>query len=212
MNCMEKASIVKKRALLFLQKVIIGLNILNCASSLYATGEPVYRHKADLFQHVRSGDAQARYDLGKAFLFGQFGYSKNLVRAAKWFNAAANQEHADAIYTLALMHMGGKGVFRDMKKGIQLFERAAGCGSVGAMLCLGECHLMCYGVEFDSEKALNLFTAAKNAGCTDADDHISAISRVCKTRNTTNPLKVAIADIIAGTELDNKYQKLLGLD
>jgi hypothetical protein len=61
---------------------------------------------------AKQGDAEAQYNLGLMYHFGE-GISQDYTEAAKWYRKAAKQGYADAQYNLCLMYYNGKGVQQD---------------------------------------------------------------------------------------------------
>ena len=70
------------------------------------------------------GDAEAQYNLGTCFYYGN-GVDRNYNIAAKWYTKAANQGHAKAAYALGMMYVAGVGINQDGKKAIEFFYIAS---------------------------------------------------------------------------------------
>lgn len=78
-----------------------------------------------LEQAAAAGYAEAQFELGQLYEMG-LGVSQDQARAIQLYQAAADQEFADALNDLGFMHFqGGLGVPRDQAKALDLFERAA---------------------------------------------------------------------------------------
>ena len=54
----------------------------------------------DLRRKAEQGDAQAQYELGRAYSIGK-GAPKDKAEAAKWYRKAAEQGHAEAQYVMS---------------------------------------------------------------------------------------------------------------
>src|SRR4029453_4247327 len=59
------------------------------------------------------GDAKAQYELGRAFFSGALGVAKDEAEAVKWFRKAAEQNVADAQFSLGVCYANGRGVTKD---------------------------------------------------------------------------------------------------
>jgi len=68
---------------------------------------------------------------------GGIGFPQNSVFARYWFEKAAEQNNADALFYLGEFYMDGTGVLQDVKKGKELYQKAAELGSLHAMNNLG---------------------------------------------------------------------------
>ncbi len=96
----------------------------------------------DLFRAAADqGDADAQYRLAGMYIFG---FVKNAPatdldqEAARWYIAAAVQDHAAAQYTLGLLLIAGTGVIQDTKEGTKWIIQAAEQGYAPAQEFLGE--------------------------------------------------------------------------
>jgi len=69
-----------------------------------------------ILKSANQGYADAQYDIGHKYYFGQSGVEKNIKESAKWFKKAANQGQSEAQYALGLNYFYGRGVLRDVKK------------------------------------------------------------------------------------------------
>ena len=75
----------------------------------YATALKLWKPLAE------QGDAEAQYNLGQMYQYGE-GVRKDAKEAARWYRMAANKHHTKAQYALGLMYANGKGVIADDKK------------------------------------------------------------------------------------------------
>jgi TPR repeat protein len=80
---------------------------------------PAQQNEADrkVLAEIRAGadkgDAKARYELGRAFFSGTLGVAKDEAEAVKWFRKAAEQNVADAQFSLGVCYANGQGVTKD---------------------------------------------------------------------------------------------------
>jgi TPR repeat protein len=121
---------------------------------------------------VACGDAQLR--LAAAYGSGR-GVKPDIVEAAKWYEAAANQGNAEAqnnvrgIGNLGICYDSGIGVAKDQSRAAQQYEEAANAGDLQSMLNIGVDYWHGEGVDKDLAKAymwfdlVRLYTQAGDA-------------------------------------------------
>jgi len=109
-------------------------------------------------------DAVAQYNLGVKYDNGQ-GVPKDHKEAVKWWRLAADQEHADAQFSLGVMYNnGGQGVPLDYKEAVKWFRLAADQGHADAQFSLGYAYLEGEGVPLDYKEAVKWFRLAADLG------------------------------------------------
>ena len=69
-----------------------------------ATGEV-----KDMIQNAEEGDAEAQYELGRAYRYNKYGIPVNCYQAVRWWTRAALQNHARAQYELFWCYYYGYG-------------------------------------------------------------------------------------------------------
>lgn len=107
-----------------------------------------------LLRAHRKGDARAAYALGTWYLFGRKGVvEKNLSKAVALLRQAADAEHPDALYDLAVCYAKGVGVRRSDRKAVVLYLRAALRGEKQSAYELGRCYWHGAGVQRDRRVA-----------------------------------------------------------
>jgi len=85
---------------------------------------------------AQSGDADAQYNLGWMYHNG-YGLAIDDREAQRWWEQAAAQEWADALYALGNLHrFGGRNVPKDAARAIEYFLRAAHKGDDESALLL----------------------------------------------------------------------------
>src|SRR3989344_1728833 len=96
---------------------------------------------------------------------------KNAAKAIEWYQKAAAQGHAEAQFSLGLMHANGKEVPKNAAQAIEWWQKAAAQGHVGAQQNLtvmyfniGLTYLKGEGVPKDAAKALEWFQKAAAQG------------------------------------------------
>ena len=74
---------------------------------------------------ANTGDAEAKYELGRLFEKG-IGTTQDTKKAIALYRQAADLDYADAINDLGFLHyQGGQGIIRDQNRAIEFFGRAA---------------------------------------------------------------------------------------
>lgn len=69
-----------------------------------------------ILKSANQGYADAQYDIGHKYYFGQSGIKKDIKESAKWFEKAANQSQVEAQYALGLGYFYGRGLLKDLQK------------------------------------------------------------------------------------------------
>ena len=136
------------------------------------------------------GSASAQFELGRMFENGN-GVGKNSQLAVFWYGKAAEQGHAEAQtslavlyarglgvprndsyavaqYDLGYMYARGLGVPRDDRQAIDWYRKAAGQGVVKAQYNLGEIYSKGVGVPKDDQQAYFWWLLASAQGCPQA--------------------------------------------
>jgi hypothetical protein len=67
---------------------------------------------------AEAGDADAQYNLGAMYDFGQ-GVEQDFKEAVKWYRKAADQGLAEAQFNLGMMYDQGQGVEQDFKEAVK---------------------------------------------------------------------------------------------
>ncbi len=85
---------------------------------------------------AKAGDAQAQYQLA-GFYESAPDDSRDLQKAAHWYQMAAEQGHPEAAENLGLMYNEGRGKEKDPARAFFWFERASQAGSARGKYSLG---------------------------------------------------------------------------
>ena len=125
-------------------------------------------------QAATQGLAEARYELGSMYYFGE-GVAKDTVEAVRLFRLAAEQGIAIALLQLGLMYYNGKGVDRDYAEAARLFHLAANHGDAVAQLNLGVLYWHGLGVDQNYAEAARLFRQAAEQGDDNAIDTLQKL-------------------------------------
>ena len=112
-----------------------------------------------LHEQARLGEADAQASLGFKYRRGE-GLLQNDVAAARWFRAAAEQDHAEAQFNLGFHYREGRGVQQDDVLAIRWYRRAADQGDADAQNNLGGMYARGDGVEPNGAQAVLWWTRA----------------------------------------------------
>jgi len=116
-----------------------------------------------LRQGAENGDADAQFNLGCRYAFGQ-GVPKDDEEAVKWYRRSAEQGYANAQYNLGCRYEKGQGVPKDDEEAVKWYRRAAEQGNAIAQAKLGVCYEMGQGVPKDVEEAVKWYRRAAEQG------------------------------------------------
>lgn len=99
----------------------ILISILLCLGVFFS---PAYAQDSFLLERAQAGDAEAQFELGVRYYYGD-GVPEDEEEAAKWTRLAAEQGHAGAQNNLGLMYFYGEGVRQDREKAVYWYCKAA---------------------------------------------------------------------------------------
>ena len=114
---------------------------------------------------AENNDADAQFNLGESYYFGENGVEKNIAEAVKWIRKSANLGNANAQYRLGYCYMNGKGVLVMPNTAIKWWYKSADQGQPDAQYMLA----IAYergdgGLKQDSLKAWLLYQEAAKGG------------------------------------------------
>ncbi len=103
-----------------------------CAVILIATPWAAWSDEiVDLKRAAAAGDAEAQYQLGVKYEYGQ-GVDKDYGKAAEWTRKSADQGNANAQYNMGLMYEFGQGVGKSLTEAENWYAKAEAQGMKGA--------------------------------------------------------------------------------
>ncbi len=102
---------------------------------------------------AEGGNAVAQVALGQV-LRNPANPQRDSAEALEWFTKAAEQEHADGLFWLGVMHRLGEAVPKDSDQALQLWQKAAEAGSVAAQGALAQALFAGDGVARDPTEAV----------------------------------------------------------
>src|SRR6266481_5266799 len=127
---------------------------------------PAQQNEADrkVLAEIRAGadkgDAKAQYELARAFFSGTLGVAKDEAEAVKWFRKAAEQNVADAQFSLGVCYANGQGVAKDEAEAVKWYRKAAEQNVADAQYNLGVCYANGQGVTEDDAESVKWFRKA----------------------------------------------------
>jgi TPR repeat protein len=138
-----------------------GLGLVLAGQVLHARQSEADRQAmAQLRTKAEAGDAQAQFELGKTFRWGNFGVATNCVEAVKRFRKAAEQNHPEAQNDLGCTYYQGNGVATHYVEAESWFRKAAEQNVAEAQHGLGVCYRDGRGVTKDVVQAVKWFRQA----------------------------------------------------
>src|SRR6266404_3293110 len=135
---------------------------------------PAQQNEADrkVLAEIRAGadkgDAKAQYELGRAFFSGTLGVAKDEAEAVKWFRKAAEQNIADAQFSLGVCYANGQGVAKNKAEAVKWYRKAAEQNVADAQYNLGVCYANGQGVTEDDAESVKWFRKAAEQNLADA--------------------------------------------
>jgi TPR repeat protein len=123
---------------------------------------------AEIRARAEMGDAKSQERLGAAFFLGKGGLTKDEVEAVKWFRKAAEQNVADAQFSLGVCYANGQGVTKDDAQAVKWFRKAAEQNYARAQYNLGVRYAKGQGVAKDDAESVKWFRKAAEQNLADA--------------------------------------------
>ena len=121
---------------------------------------------------AEQGDAEAQFELGRAYFKGE-DVRKDVGEAVRWFRKAAEQGHAPAQFGLGVLYADGEGVPKDAGEAVRWYRGAAEQGYALAQYNLGL--LYANGEGQDSGEAVRWFREAAEQGYAPAQHNIGLL-------------------------------------
>jgi len=127
-----------------------------------------------LHMDAEAGISNAQSLLGSMYYLGE-GVSKNVAKAAHWYQKAAAQGDAQAQLNLGLMYDQGEGVHKNVAKAARWYQKAAAQGNAQAQFNLGVMYRIGDGVPKNTAKAVEWTQKAAALGYTAAQDNLGVM-------------------------------------
>jgi TPR repeat protein len=132
---------------------VVALGVLATLSACESPHKESYRKAFN--QHLAraaQGDAEAEFQVGKAYALGQ-GAAQDWLAATKWYRQAAEQGHAAAQTELGVCYHRGQGVDYDAAESVKWLRQAAAQDDAEAEAMLGLAWLQGRGVDESLDEA-----------------------------------------------------------
>ena len=112
---------------------------------------------------AEQGDAEAQFELGRAYFTGE-DVRKDVGEAVRWYRKAAEQGHAAAQHFLGVLYHFGAGVPKDIGEAARWYRGAAEQGHALAQFGLGTLYANGEGVPKDAGEAARWYRGAAERG------------------------------------------------
>jgi len=136
---------------------------------------------AELRQRAEAGDAQAQFELARAYEDGN-GVAQDDAAAVEWFRKSAEQRNALAENSLGVMYALGRGVNRDREEAVRWYKKAAKNGQAEAMYNVAISYYNGEGVDSSMDAACTWMTAAQRKGDAQAAEALKHIEQETNKR------------------------------
>lgn len=118
---------------------------------------------SQLIKKAEAGDVKSQLEVADLYRFGK-GVEPNLSEALRYYERAARQDSAEAIFFIAECYETGKGYHQDLFQALKHYLRAGKLGHAEAMTAAGHCYEVGRGASKDLTKAQELYEIAAKLG------------------------------------------------
>ena len=134
-----------KRILIYL--LVFSLLLITCGGAVLSEADLTSTSAEELLQAGKFAEANGNYE-----------------KALEYYQLAADQEDAEALWFIGSLYYYGYGVEQSYEKALEYFQRAAEMGNVRALNSIGYMYLDGEGVDQDYQKALECIQSAVDQG------------------------------------------------
>ena len=145
--------------------IVWNLETTRAAKRKLETEAQQYRVRAD------HGDANAEYELGRAYLWG-LGVPQDYAQANSWFQNAADQGQAKAMYSIGNLYYYGDGVAQSYADALVWYRKAADQGLYVAQFAIAASYYHGFGVPQSYSEAMVWYRKAADQGYAKAETGI----------------------------------------
>ena len=170
----------------------ITIKVDRYANRFYAKDENSGRDYSisELEQLANSGDPSAQCAMGD--YSGSEERHADFREAFNWYQKAAAQNHAEALFNMGNFYAIGAGVVeKDFNKASALLEESAKYGFLDAMLHLGQVYML----NDVYDKAIYWLDKAVKLGHTEANAHLEGAKLLAKAADRNPNIKKKLGDI-----------------
>jgi TPR repeat protein len=143
-----------------------------------------------LKQRAESGDAQAQFELGRAYEEGK-DVPQDDGNAAEWYRKAAEQGNARAENSLGVMYALGHGITRDREEAFRWYRKAAKQGMDEAMYNIAIAYYNGEGIDANLGDAATWMMLASRKGDAQATEALNHISQEMNNRMDLSKFRMA---------------------
>jgi TPR repeat protein len=143
-----------------------------------------------LKQRAESGDAQAQFELGRAYEDGG-GVAQDDAQAVEWFRKSAEQGNAQGENSLGVMYAQGRGVSRDREEAVRWYRKAAKIGLPEAMYNIAISYYNGEGIDANLSYAATWMMLASRKGDAQATEALKLISQELNNRIDLSKFQLA---------------------
>jgi len=129
----------------------------------------------ELRARAEKNDPQAQVTLGSLYQLGQAGLKTDYKEAMKWFQRAAQQGDAGAMYRVGYMYFSGQGVSLNFNEAVRWFKQSALEGFAVAQFTLGTMYREGQGVPQNYTESLRWFSHAAEQGHAAAQHQVGVL-------------------------------------
>jgi uncharacterized protein len=169
--------------------VLISVLLLSAMSAICQTTGT--RRVSELAQHAEIGDAQAQFELGRAYEDGK-GVAQDDEQAVQWFRKSADQGNAQAQNALGVMYALGRGVQRDKEEAVRWYRKAAKQGLAEGIYNVAISYYNGEGIEENIALACTWMMVAQRKGDTQAAEAMKHISEQLNNRIDRSKFDLAV--------------------
>jgi TPR repeat protein len=163
----EKTSDSVQQQLETMEKERLAINLSKLSDESY------FSVNCSRYLELWRTEAQHNNAIAQALLAScYFFVKKDYTQAFSWYLKSANQNHAEAQYSLGVMYKNGYGVTQDYKEAINWYSKAANQGYAPAQNNLGGMYKHGEGVTQDDKEAINWYSKAANQGNASAQNNL----------------------------------------
>jgi hypothetical protein len=122
--------------MLNLRRSVVGAALVLLVSGVASAQTPSPTDIAALRVKANAGNADAQYNLGVWYRFGQ-GVPQDSAQGAAWIRKSSEQGHIGAQFNLGLIYFNGQGVPQDYAQAASWYLKSSEQGNPGAQFNLG---------------------------------------------------------------------------
>jgi TPR repeat protein len=146
---------------------------------------------SELVRHAESGEAQAQFELGRAYEDGK-GVAQDDARAVELFRKSADQGNAQAQNSLGVMYALGRGVQRDKEEAVRWYKKSAKQGLAEGIYNVAISYYNGEGIEGNIALAYTWMMIAQRRGDAQAAEALKHIGEQLNNRVDRSKFDLAV--------------------